>query len=79
MEQGDLKDEIADRFAQNVKGYKAKLTAQVGKNTNTDRVIKNGAVLVTVFQILSRFLQEAEQPQYTLLCLQGPSWQSPAK
>ena len=49
MEQGDLKDEIADRFAQNVKGYKAKLTAQVGKNTNTDRVIKNGAVLVTVF------------------------------
>ena len=73
LEQGDLKNEIADRFAQNVKGYKAKLTAQVGKNTNTDRVIKNWAVLVTVFQLLSRFLQEMDE-DYML-----PPWQDALK
>jgi hypothetical protein len=69
LESGNLKEDIANRFSQNVKGYKAKLAAEIGRQSNNDRVVKNWAVLVTVYQLLSKFLQEMDE-DYLL-----PGWQ----
>lgn len=69
LEDGDLKEDIANRFSQNVKGYKAKLAAEIGRQSNNDRVVKNWAVLVTVYQLLSKFLCEMDE-DYLL-----PAWQ----
>jgi hypothetical protein len=69
LENGDLKEDIVNRFSSNVKGYKAKLTAEIGRQSNNDRVVKNWAVLVTVYQLLSKFLQEMDE-KYSL-----PAWQ----
>ncbi len=69
LENGDLKDDIASRFSQNVKGYKARLAAEIGRQSNHDRVVKNWAVLVTVYQLLSNFLSEMDA-EYLL-----PAWQ----
>lgn len=69
LENGDLKEDIANRFSSNVKGYKAKLAAEIGRQSNNDRVVKNWAVLVTVYQLLSKFLQEMDD-EYLL-----PAWQ----
>jgi hypothetical protein len=68
LENGDLKGDIANRFSNSVKGYKAKLTKEIGRQSNNDRVVKNWAVLVTVYQILSRFLAEIDR-DYLL-----PTW-----
>jgi hypothetical protein len=69
LENGDLKEDIANRFSNNIKGYKARLTAEIGRLSNNDRVVKNWAVLVTVYQLLSKFLQEMDE-KYSL-----PAWQ----
>jgi hypothetical protein len=69
LENGDLKEDIANRFSNNVKGYKVRLTAEIGKQSNNDRVVKNWAVLVTVYQLLSKFLREMDE-DYLL-----PGWQ----
>jgi hypothetical protein len=69
LENGDLKEDIANRFSNNVKGYKARLDAEIGRQSNNDRVVKNWAVLVTVYQLLSKFLQEMDD-EYLL-----PTWQ----
>jgi hypothetical protein len=69
LENGDLKEDIANRFSQNVKGYKARLAAEIGRQSNNDRVVKNWAVLVTVYQLLSKFLHEMDD-DYLL-----PGWQ----
>ncbi len=69
LENSDLKEDIANRFNNNVKGYKAKLAAEIGRQSNNDRVVKNWAVLVTVYQLLSKFLHEIEE-DYLL-----PTWQ----
>src|SRR5690606_24275037 len=69
LETGDLKEGIANHFSNNVKGYKAKLAAEIGKQSNNDRVVKNWAVLVTVYQLLSNFLYKMDQ-DYLL-----PAWQ----
>jgi hypothetical protein len=60
LEQGDLKTDIANRFSSNMRGYREKLAAEVGGQSNTGRVIQNWAVLVTVYQMLSRFLSEMD-------------------
>ncbi|MDL1902052.1 DUF927 domain-containing protein [Anaerolineae bacterium CFX9] len=69
LENNDLKEDITNRFSQNVKGYKARLAAEIGRQSNNDRVVKNWAVLVTVYQLLSKFLQEVDE-KYSL-----PAWQ----
>jgi len=69
LESGDLKEDIANRFSQNVKGYKARLAAEIGRQSNNDRVVKNWAVLVAVYQLLSKFLSEMDE-DYLL-----PAWQ----
>lgn len=69
LETGNLKEEIATRFSTNKKAYTDKLTAKLGKQSNTDRVVKNWSVLVTVYQLLSKFLNEMED-DYLL-----PAWQ----
>jgi hypothetical protein len=69
LESGDLKDDIANRFSSNVKGYKARLAAEIGRQSNNDRMVKNWAVLITVYQLLSKFLGEMDE-DYLL-----PGWQ----
>jgi len=69
LEQTNLKAEIASRFTQNMKGYRAQPTAKLGSQSNTGRVIQNWAVLVTVYQLLSKFVQEMDE-DYLL-----PTWQ----
>jgi hypothetical protein len=68
LEQGDLKADLANRFSSNMRGYREKLAAEVGGQSNTGRVIQNWAVLVTVYQMLSHFLSEMEE-DYLL-----PAW-----
>jgi hypothetical protein len=58
LETENLREEIATRFSNNKKGYTDQLATKLGKQSNTDRVVKNWAVLVTVYQLLSKFLQE---------------------
>jgi hypothetical protein len=66
---GDLVEDISQRFSQNLRGYNAQLTAKLGKNGHHDRAVKNWAVLVTVYQLLSKFVQEMDE-DYLL-----PTWQ----
>jgi len=66
LKHDDFQADLTSRFAQNVKGFNAKLAAQLGKQPHHDRAVKNWAVLVTVFQVLSRFLLEADDT-YTLI------------
>ncbi|MBZ0278968.1 MAG: DUF927 domain-containing protein [Anaerolineae bacterium] len=69
LDGGDFKAEIAGRFSQNLKGYTAKVTREMGKSNAHDRAIKNWAVLVTVYQVLSNFIDEMDG-DYLL-----PAWQ----
>jgi hypothetical protein len=69
LEQGDLKTDIANRFNSNMRGYREKLANETGGQSNTGRVIQNWAVLVTVYQMLSRFLYERDK-EYLI-----PAWQ----
>jgi hypothetical protein len=69
LENGDFKEDIANRFSNNVKGYKVRLATEIGRQSNNDRVVKNWAVLVTVYQLLSKFLRELDE-DYLL-----PGWQ----
>lgn len=64
-----MREEIATRFSNNKKGYTDQLATKLGKQSNTDRVVKNWAVLVTVYQMLSKFLHEMDE-DYLL-----PAWQ----
>jgi len=68
LEQGDLKADLANRFSSNMRGYREKLANETGGQSNTGRVIQNWAVLVTVYQMLSRFLAEMDE-EYLL-----PAW-----
>ncbi len=68
LEEGDLKTELARRFSSNISGYREKLANETGGQSNTGRVIQNWAVLVTVYQVLSRFFAEMDE-NYLL-----PAW-----
>jgi len=69
LETGDLREDIANRFSKSKKAYTDKLTSKLGKQSNTDRVVKNWAVLVTVYQLLSKFMTEIDE-EYAL-----PEWE----
>ncbi|MCB9452394.1 MAG: DUF927 domain-containing protein [Anaerolineaceae bacterium] len=66
---GTLTTELASRFEQNAAGYRQKLTAKLGRQANTGRMIGNWAVLVTVYQLLADFFAEMDE-DYLL-----PAWQ----
>ncbi|MEQ8677112.1 MAG: hypothetical protein RLP44_29710 [Aggregatilineales bacterium] len=69
LDEDDFKAEIASRFSQNLIGYDAQVTAQLGRSNAHDRAVKNWAVLVTVYQLLSKFVREMDE-DYLL-----PTWQ----
>ncbi len=64
LETDDFKAKLAVMFGENVKGYKAKLDAEIGKQSNNDRVVKNWAVLQTVYQLLAEFLGGGVLPEW---------------
>lgn len=70
LDENNLKQELAERFKSNALGFRQKLTAELGgRQANTGRVISNWAVLVTVYQLLSRFLREHDADEIL------PAWQ----
>jgi hypothetical protein len=69
VEAGTLQSHLAHEYELSVKGYRDKLTAQLGRQANTGRVIGNWATLITVYRLLSQFLEEQDADD-TL-----PAWQ----
>ncbi|GAB4523384.1 MAG: hypothetical protein OHK0046_37000 [Anaerolineae bacterium] len=69
LEEGNFASELNRRFVDNLSGYSATLQAQLGNQPHHDRMVKNWAVLVTVYQLLMRFLRETA-PTCVL-----PTWQ----
>jgi hypothetical protein len=70
LDENNLKQELVERFKTNADGFRKKLIAELGgKQPNTGRVISNWAVLVTVYQLLSRFLREHDADDNL------PAWQ----
>jgi hypothetical protein len=50
---------IAEYFTNNVIGLSEKLKSKLGKRqANTDRVVRNWAVLMTVYQLLNQFIRD---------------------
>jgi len=60
VEAGTLQNHLAREYELSVKGYRDKLTAQLGKQANTGRVIGNWATLITVYRLLRQFLEERD-------------------
>jgi hypothetical protein len=60
IEDQDLVADLTRRFASNVEGYRKKLAALGGSQANTGRIVQNWAVLVTVYQLLWKFLEAKE-------------------
>jgi hypothetical protein len=70
LEAGTLQDEILRRYQRHIEGYRVKLRSKIkGSRASTGRLIGNWAMLVTVYQLLSRFMDEADS-EYVL-----PTWQ----
>ena len=70
LKAGILQDDIIRGYQQNIEGYRAKLRSKIkGSRASTGRLIGNWAMLVTVYQLLSRFIDEVDG-EYLL-----PSWQ----
>ena len=69
VEENDLIENIRQRFEDNVNGYRQKLAAAGGSQANTGRIVQNWAVLVTVYQLLWRFLDVYDEVDVL------PSWQ----
>jgi len=49
--------ELSNGYASSVRGYQEKLSATIGNQSSTGRIILNWAVLVTVYRLLRRFLE----------------------
>jgi hypothetical protein len=69
VEEHDLVGDIARRFAASAEGYRKKLAMLTGSQANTGRIVQNWAVLVTVYQLLRKFLEEKEADEVL------PGWQ----
>jgi hypothetical protein len=70
LEAGSLQDDIIRRYQQNIEGYRAKLRSKIkGSRASTGRLIGNWAMLVTVYQLLSHFMDDVDG-EYLL-----PAWQ----
>ncbi len=69
VEAGTLQSHLAREYELSVKGYRDKLTAQLGRQANTGRVIGNWATLITVYRLLRQFLEERDADDKL------PAWQ----
>ncbi len=69
VEQGDLAIRLSKGFAASTEGYRARLTAISGKQSNVGRLVQNWSVLVTTYRAIWEFL-ESEQCSELL-----PDWQ----
>jgi hypothetical protein len=69
VEENDLMADIARRFTTSAEGYRKKLAMLGGAQANTGRIVQNWAVLVTVYQLLRKFLEEKEAEEVL------PGWQ----
>jgi len=69
MEAGTLQSHLAREYELSVKGYRDKLTVQLGRQANTGRVIGNWAALITVYRLLRQFLEERDADDAL------PTWQ----
>ncbi|MBI5961611.1 MAG: primase C-terminal domain-containing protein [Chloroflexi bacterium] len=69
VENNDLVADIARRFATSAEGYRKKLALLSGSQANTGRIVQNWAVLVTIYQLLRKFLEEKEADDVL------PGWQ----
>ena len=69
VEAGTLQSHLAREYELSVKGYRDKLTAQLGRQANTGRVIGNWAALITVYRLLRQFLEERDADDML------PAWQ----
>ncbi len=69
---GTLTAELAASFERSTHGYRQKLASQLSQQANTGRMIGNWAVLVTVYQLLLRFLIEKDADDAL------PSWRDVA-
>jgi hypothetical protein len=69
VEAGTLQSHLAREYELSVKGYRDKLTAQLGRQANTGRVIGNWATLITVYRLLRQFLEERDADDRL------PAWQ----
>jgi len=69
VEGHDLAGDITRRFVASAEGYRKKLAMLSGSQANTGRIIQNWAVLVTVYQLLRKFLEEKEADEVL------PGWQ----
>jgi len=69
MEAGTLQSQLAREYELSVKGYRDKLTVQLGRQANTGRVIGNWAALITVYRLLRQFLEERDADDAL------PTWQ----
>ncbi|MBK9746021.1 MAG: DUF927 domain-containing protein [Chloroflexi bacterium] len=69
VEAGTLQSHLAREYELSVKGYRDKLTAQLGRQANTGRVIGNWSTLITVYRLLRQFLAESDADDML------PAWQ----
>jgi hypothetical protein len=69
VEDHDLIADLSRRFTNNVIGYRKKMAALGGSQANTGRIIQNWAVLVTVYQLLRKFMESQEVEEAL------PGWQ----
>jgi hypothetical protein len=60
VEESDLPNRLSHEFALSVQGYRDRLKGAGITMANTGRVVQNWAVLVTVYRLLWRFLEERE-------------------
>jgi hypothetical protein len=58
VEAGTLQSYLAREYEAGVRDYRDKLTAKLGRQANTGRVIGNWAVLLTVYRLVRQFLEE---------------------
>jgi len=69
VEAGTLQSHLAREYELSVKGYRDKLTAQLGRQANTGRVIGNWATLITVYRLVRQFMEERDADD------ELPAWQ----
>lgn len=72
LEDDNFEADLADRFASNLRGFNKRLMAELGSDYDTGRVTPNWAVLISVYQLLRRFMTELDADDLL------PTWQDTA-
>ena len=72
LEDDNFEGDLADRFSSNLRGYNKRLMEELGSDYDTGRVTPNWAVLISVYQLLRRFMTELDADDLL------PAWQDTA-